>query len=200
MNLRVIWFLLLSPALTQADLKVGDKLPDCSKIPLLDINAEYRPQLSSVASIESSLLSNGVAIIHFCSPRQPGTNNQRFIEELADLKRAAMSVSYMCNPVAIIPLGEKGRDDVNTILAQNQSAWSQPQMFYEPTFPRPGLYRTFRSTNNEGSSIATPCTYLIGPGRVILAVRNPEDKTPSLSEWLQANLPAKVTPVTNPPT
>ncbi len=199
MNLRVTWFLILAPSFASADLKVGDILPDCSKIPLLDINSEYRPNFSSVASLESSLLSNGVAIVHFCSPRQAGTNNTRFIEELADIKRAAMSVSYMCNPIAIIPLGQKGRDDVNTILSQNQTSWSQPQIFYEPTFPRPGLYRTFRSSNNEGSSIATPCTYLIGPGRTILAVRGPEDKTPPLAEWLEANLPSKVTPITNPP-
>jgi len=186
-----------------ADLQVGDILPNCSKIPLVGIDSAYKPALTTVQSIETSLLSNGVAIVHFCSPRPPraGSNEASFFDQISDLQKGALSVTYPCSIVAVVPFGEKGRADSQMILAQNQDKlFPTTQVNFEPTYPRPGLYRTFRSgaSGEEGTEISTPWTYLIGPGRKILAIRPPDSQEP-LFNWLEKNLPKKVSAVINPP-
>lgn len=184
------------------DLKAGDTLPNCSKIPLLSIGTNYRPQPTSVQSLEGELLSDGIVIVHFCSPRPPrGTAFETsFIDQLSDLQKAAQSVSYPCNAVAVVPLGDKGKDDAATFLNQSaEKPWGATSIYYEPTFPRPGLYRTFRpGTAADGSDITTPWTYLIAPGRKIIAVRDPDSKV-KLYDWLQQNLPQTVTAVPKEP-
>lgn len=194
---------LLIPTLATADLKAGDTLPDCSKIPLLPIGNEYRPQPSSVQSLEKSLLTDGVAIVHFCSPRPPRGEafETKFVEQLSDLQKAAQSVSYPCRPIAVVPLGEKGNTDAAVLLSSSEEkVWGQTTLYYEPTFPRPGLYRTFRSdVAADGSDITTPWTFLVGPGRKVLAVRAP-DSAVKLYDWLQQNLPQTVVPVPKEPT
>lgn len=191
-------------ALTFAeDLKVGDTLPNSSKIPLLPLTADYRPQPATVFSLERNLRNDGVSIVHFCSPRPPrkGAFVSPFIEELVDLQRAALSVSYPCNAIAVVPFGSKGREDVMAVIGQSdQRGWNDTQIYYEPTFPRPGLYRTFRpgQVTDTGSEITTPWTYLIGPGRKVLAIR-PPDSAVKLYDWLQANLPDSVSPVPGQP-
>lgn len=185
-----------------AELKAGDILPDCSKIPLLSVDSEYRPQPASVESLEKSLLNDGVAIVHFCSPRPPrgGTFETSFVQQLSDLQKAAQSVSYPCNALAVVPYGEKGKQDAGLLIRQSQDKpWGETPIYYEPTFPRPGLYRTFRpGTASDGSDIVTPYTYVIGPGRKILAVREPDNKL-GLYDWLQQNLPTTVTAVAKDP-
>lgn len=185
-----------------AELKAGDTLPDCSKIPLLSVDAEYRPQPASVESLEKSLLNDGVTIVHFCSPRPPrgGVFETTFVQQLSDLQKAAQSVSYPCNALAVVPYGEKGKQDAGLLIRQSQDKpWGETPIYYEPTFPRPGLYRTFRpGTASDGSDIVTPYTYLIGPGRKILAVREADSKV-GLYDWLQQNLPATVTAVAKDP-
>jgi outer membrane protein assembly factor BamB len=195
--------LTLVPMVTYAsDLKAGDTLPDCTKIPLLNIATDYRPQLSSVSSLETALLSDGVVIVHFCTPRPPrgGAFESSFVEQLSDLQKAAQSVAYPCRAVAVLPFGEKGRADASLMIEQSPTKpWGETQIFYEPTFPRPGLYRTFRpGTGEGGGEITAPFTYLIGPGRKILAVRDPAS-TIKLYDWLQQNLPATVVAVPNLP-
>ena len=202
-----VFGLLIAP-LAKADIKVGDTLPDCSKIPLISIDANYRPQPSGGASLESDLLFDGVAIVHFCSPRpQRGSAFQTaFVEELSDLRKAAQSVPYPCRAVAVVPLGEKGRQDAMTLLdASPEKPWGDISLFYEPTYPRPGVYRTFHpgasgvaDSGKAAGDIATPWTYLIGPGRKVLAIRAPDSKA-RLYEWLQENLPANVIAVPKPP-
>lgn len=196
---------LVGVAAVRADLQVGAILPDCSKIPLIPIDSEFEPQQTTVASLEGDLLSDGIAIVHFCSPRPPrGAPFQvSLVEDLSDLKKAAQSVPYPCRAVAVVPFGEKGREDAETLLqATPQKPWGALSLFYEPTYPRPGLYRTFHpGASGSGSgdaAIRTPWTYLIGPGRKVLAVRPPDSGVP-LYEWLQQNLPASVEAVPKAP-
>ena len=192
--------LLLPAIVAQAsDLKAGDTLPNCSKIPLVNVSSDYRPQKFGVASLESALLSDGVAIVHFCSPRPPrhAPFETAFIEQLSDLQKAAHSVSYPCKVVAVVPFGDKGRADAATLIEQSQDKpWGDAHIYFEPTFPRPGLYRTFRpGTSGEGGAeITAPWTYLFGPGRKILAVRC-QESTVRLYYWLQQNLPEAFVPV-----
>jgi len=198
------WLLATPAPRSAADLKPGDTLPDCGKIPLLSITSEYRPHPSFVASLERHLLSDGVAIVHFCSPRpsRTGAFETSFVEELSALQKAAQAVSYRCNPVAVVPFGEKARGDAETLLeASEKKPWGNTEIYYEPTFPRPGLYHTFRpaSADPSGKNVATPWTYLIGPGRKILAVRGPEEPG-DLYSWLQRNLPETVVPAPKSPT
>lgn len=186
-----------------ADLKLGDKLPNCSKIPLLPISAEFRPQTWGVSSLEGSLLFNGVVIVHFLSPRPPrrAAFQTDFVEQLSDLRKAEQSVSYPCRAVAVVPFGEKGRADAQTLIdASDTKPWGDVQVYFEPTFPRPGLYRTFRPGTgaDSGGEVATPYTYLIGPDRKIIAVREPKDSG-KLYDWLQSNLPETVTAVPKSP-
>lgn len=182
-----------SATASAADLKAGDTLPNCSKIPLLPITADYRPQVTGPGSLERSLLNHGVVIVHFCSPRPPrrAPFETSFIEQISDLQKAVQSVSYPCKAVAVVPFGEKGRADASTLLgATEERPWGNTEIYYEPTFPRPGLYRTFRpgSSGTGEAAIAAPYTFLIGPGRKILAVR-PPDSPVKLYDWLQQNLP-----------
>lgn len=191
----------LSPV---GDLGVGDKLPDTRKIPLLSIETRpYRPQPGrSPGSLEDRLLTNGVAIVHFTSPRPKDGAEATFIQELSALQRAALGVSYPCNAVAIVPFGEKGAEDASVLLdASEQKVWGDPHIYWEPTFPRPGLYRTFRPNAGGGGErpIETPLTFLIGPGREILAVREPGDGE-DLYAWLKKSLPAEVKAVPKDPT
>lgn len=200
---QLILALLAVPITAHAlDLKAGDTLPDCSKIPLLSVDNQYKPQPASVESFEKSLLSDGVAIVHFCSPRPPRGSafETSFVEQLSDLQKAAQSVSYPCNAMAVVPYGEKGKQDALLLISQSQDKpWGNTAIYYEPTFPRPGLYRTFRNgVAADGTDITTPWTYIIGPGRKILAVRDPESKV-KLYDWLQQNLPATVTAVAKDP-
>lgn len=190
----------------RADLQVGGLLPDCSKIPLISIDSEFEPQPSSVESLEPDLLSDGVAIVHFCSPRpvRGAAFQSALVDELSDLMKAAQSVPYPCRAVAVVPLGDKGREDAMTLLnASPAKPWGGLSLFYEPTYPRPGLYRTFHpgasgAGDSGGVEISTPWTYLIGPGRKILAIRSP-DSTVRLYDWLQQNLPASVVAVPKAP-
>jgi outer membrane protein assembly factor BamB len=124
------------------------------------------------------------------------------VDELSALQRAAHTVPYPCDPVAVVPLGEKGRRDTATLLEESPtSIWGDTPILYEPTFPRPGLYRTFRpeSAAYTDQDITTPWTYLIGPDRKIIAVRSPGEQG-QLYEWLQRSLPDSVVPAARPPT
>ncbi|MCH8275207.1 MAG: PQQ-binding-like beta-propeller repeat protein [Armatimonadetes bacterium] len=185
------------------DLRPGDKLPDCSKIPLLPITAPYRPAAHDVASLEDMLHADGVVIVHFTSPRprRPDVFEIALVEEVSALQKAAQGVPYPCTPVAVLPFGEKGRADAAILLAAGgERPWGNARIFYEPTYPRPGLYRTFRpgSGGLGDREITTPWTYLIGPGRAILAMRSPDDAE-DLYAWLQRNLPKKVVAVPKAP-
>ncbi len=186
-----------------ADLKVGDALPNCSKIPLILIQNEFRPQSWGVTSLEQSMLHDGIVILHFCSPRPPrkGTYESSFVSQLSDLQKAAQSVPYACNPVAVVPFGEKGKDDAAVFLeASETKPWGNVAIHYEPTFPRPGLYRTFHSdaSGDSPNSLNTPWTYIIGPDRKIIAERRPDSTVP-LYDWLQQNLPDTVIAVPKQP-
>jgi len=202
-NVSLLLALLIEVPALARDLEPGDRLPDCRKIPLLAITSDYQPEAHRVASLEDLLLSDGVVILHFCSPRPPrrGAFKTFFIEELSALQKAAQSVPYPCTPVAVVPFGEKGRRDAATLLAASEEKpWGNTRLFYEPTFPRPGLYRTFRPGSSAAGEreITTAWTYLIGPGREILAVRAPGEDG-QLYDWLQQNLPDQVVPVPREP-
>lgn len=112
-NLSLLLVLLIGIPSSARDLEPGDRLPDCRKIPLLPITNDYQPEMHRVASLEDLLLSDGVVILHFCSPRPPrrGAFKTFFIEELSALQKAAQSVPYPCTAVAVVPFGEKGRRD-----------------------------------------------------------------------------------------
>ncbi len=202
------------------DLAPGDLLPDCSKIPLIAISdlraageassdeeraagKPYTPPSYGAPCLEDLLLPDGVVIVHFCSPRAPrkGAYRTYLIEELSALEKAAHSVPYPCVAVPVVPLGEKGRLDTITTWAETKDAsWAWRPVYYEPTFPRPGLYRTFRpaAATGGGEEITTSWTYLIGPDRRILAVRPPGGDG-QLYDWLQQNLPATVAVPALPP-
>lgn len=45
--------------LAGAELQVRDKLPDCSKVPLLPLGCSYHPQADDVATLERMLLGDG---------------------------------------------------------------------------------------------------------------------------------------------
>jgi outer membrane protein assembly factor BamB len=190
------------------DLQPGDVLPDCSKIPLLSTKAPGRsgdgapPIGQRTPSLEDSLLPDGVAIVHFCSPRAPrgGPFRSFFVEELSALQKAAHGAPYPCVVVPVVPLGEKGLRDAETILREAETeAWGNSTVYYEPTYPRPGLYRTFRpgATAYGDGDITTPWTYLVGPDRKIIAARAPGEE-PGLYDWLQQNLPETIVPVPRP--
>jgi len=192
------------------DLAAGDVVPDCSKIPLAPMTSAYEPKPGRAAvaqrapSLEDLLRPDGVVVLHFCSPRGPrrGRAKRDFAEELSALQRAAHTLPYPCRPVPVVPLGEKGRQDTANLLKESRTRiWGDTPILYEPTFPRPGLYRTFRpgSAAYGEQDITTPWTYLIGPDRKIIAVRGPADEG-QLYEWLQRNLPDTVVPVARPPT
>lgn len=186
----------------EQSLRVGDKLPDCSKIPLLTIDSEYRPATHRVVSVEHLLNPSGVAIVHFASPR-PVDRSQfaiSLVEEVSALQRAAQSVPYACRAIAVLPFGEKARADANVLLNLPEAKpWGDPQIYYEPTYPRPGLYRTFHpGADDYGKQpIVTPYTYIIGPDRTVLAMRGPDDPA-DLQTWLLENLPSRVIPVSKP--
>ena len=185
--------LLLAPCLSQ-ELPQGSTLPDCSKIPLVSINGQYRPEVYGTRSVEDLLLPDGVVILHFASPRPPRKEGFKtyFVEEVSALAKAAMSVPYPCIPIVVVPFGDNGRQDTSTLIAATEARpWGETNIYYEPTFPRPGLYRTFHP-GAAGNDIVVPWTYLIGPGRKVLAVRQPGNPL-NLYDWLQQNLPANVT-------
>ena len=191
--------LLSSPRV--ADLQPGQFLPDVSKIPLLPVATEYRPQNWGVSSLEQMMLNDGVVIVHFTSPRpaRRGAFETTFLDQLADLQKATLSVPYPCKAVAIVPFGEKGREDTNLVLNPDAvKVWGDPTVYYEPTYPRPGLYRTFRPDAQGAEGVMTPYTYIIGPDRKIIAARGPESSA-KLYDWLQQSLPASVTPVPKSP-
>jgi outer membrane protein assembly factor BamB len=189
------------------DLKAGDSLPDCSKIPLLTVGSRATPadrrSLGQLPpSLESLLRADGVAIVHFCSPRaaRGAAFGTFFVEELSALEKAAHGMPYPCAVVPVLPLGEKGRQDAQTLLeATETKSWGSPTIYWEPTFPRPGLYRTFRPGTSayDDGGLTTSWTYLVGPDRRIIAVRAPGE-TAGLYDWLQHNLPEKVVPVARP--
>jgi len=173
--------LLLLPGRSQAqDLKPGDKLPDCSKIPLAQTTQPYRPQAHDVVSLEDLLLDDGIVILHFTTPRPPkgGAFKTTFVEELSAVQKAVQGTTYPCRPVVVVPFGEKGRQDADTLVrATGEKPWGGVHLYYEPTFPRPGLYRTFRpgAAATGDQPLVTPCTYLLGPDREILATRGPNE-------------------------
>ncbi len=179
-----------------AALEVGDRLPDCSKIPLASVRG------SEGRSVEELLVADGVLIVHFASPRPAAGATFRvwLAEELSALRKATVTTTYPCRAVVVLPFGRKSGEDAYTVLAATE-ADSRPwgggaPLYYEPTFPRPGLYRTFRP-EAEGASVKTPLTWLIGPDRRILAVRT-EREGGQLYDWLVAHLPASLT-ATVPP-
>ena len=187
-------------------LTVGDRLPDVSKIPLVSLNArQYRPEPYTVPSLEDLLQPDGVVILHFLSPRPPrqGEFQLWFAEEIGAVVKAALSTPYPCRAVPVVPYGEKGRDDARQVLAAAdwQALWGQPNQYpawWEPTFPRPGLYRTFRPAAGDGQPIATPLTFIIGPDRTILAERQANEGG-QLYDWLLANLPETIEPTVHEP-
>jgi outer membrane protein assembly factor BamB len=191
------------------DLEAGDVVPDCGKIPLPGIKAAYEPKPGyapvgqRAPSLEDLLQPDGVVILHFSSPRGPrrGRAKRDFAEELSALQQAAHTVPYPCQPVPVVPFGDKGREDTGTFLRENRTpVWGDTPIYYEPTFPRPGLYRTFRpgAAAYTEQDITTPWTYLIGPDRTIIAARGPEEDG-QLYDWLQRSLPESVVPVAKPP-
>ena len=100
-----------------------------------------------------------------------------------------------------MPFGEKGQTDVATLLEETEEkSWTGLSVYYEPTFPRPGLYRTFRpgSAAYGDGGITTSWTYLIGPDRKIIAVRAP-GQDGELYDWLQQSLPGNIVPIPRPP-
>jgi len=192
-------------------LEPGETLPDCSKIPLVEVRTSFTPSPGGAAvsysppSLEDMLLPDGVAIVHFCSPRpNPGTQTSFFIEELAALAKAARTVAYPCRPIPVVPLGEKGRHDTLAALNEAEAAGDGiargVTVSYEPTWPRPGLYRTFRPGHAGFSDqeITTSWTYLIGPDRTVIAARGPGEGG-QLYDWLVANLPPVVVPAPRKP-
>jgi outer membrane protein assembly factor BamB len=210
----VVLFLLAAVLSSSAqDLNPGDKVPDCSKIPLIPVGTSYsaeggdKPISQRAPSLEDVLLSDGVVILHFCSPRPPrgGALKTYFLEELSALDKAARVVPYPCSPVAVVPLGVKGREDTLALIGEweeeQERAWIGPPIYYEPTFPRPGLYRTFRpgTAAYSDQEITTSWTYLIGPEREIIAVRAPGEDG-QLYDWLQAHLPDSIVPAPREPT
>ena len=186
-----------------ADLQPGDVVPDCSKIPLVPISQGYRPGSDLPRSLEHLLRKDGVVIVHFLSPRpeRGAPFETYFAAQLSALAKATHSVAYPCTAVPVVPLGEKGRMDALRALQDRElDVWMQLPVYYEPTFPRPGLYRTFRpQAAGEQESITTSWTYLIGPERTILAVRAPSQDG-QLYDWLQGNLPENVVEAALAPT
>jgi len=186
-------------------LTVGDKLPDTSKIPLVSWSQEYRPEPFNVPSLEHLLQPDGVVVLHFLSPRPPrqGAFEIWFAEELGALSKAALTTPYPCRVVPVVPFGEKGRQDAIEVMADadRDALWGKDRpaaIWWEPTFPRPGLYRTFRPGAGDDQPIATPLTFIIGPERTILAERT-ANQGGQLYDWLLANLPATIEPnVRNP--
>ena len=189
------------------DLKPGDVLPDCSKIPLLPlgigIGQGYNPNSGALPpSIENLLRTDGVTIVHFCSPRaaRGAAFGSFLIEELSALQKAAQGAAYPCRVVPVVPLGDKGRRDAQMLLdAAETKPWGNPTVYWELTYPRPGLYRTFRPGTSayDDGAITTSWTYLIGPDRRIIAVRAPGEEL-GLYDWLERNLPEKIVPVARP--
>ena len=204
------WWAVLAVAMATSagaqDLKPGDKLPDCRKVPLLTIRAEYHPQFDHLSSIESLLLSDGVLIVHFTSPRPARGGPFRIWlgEELAALHKACLTTPYRSRAIAVVPLGEKGRLDALSVLAnETKREWQGDpavDLFYEPTWPRPGLYRAFRpgASEDEAHGLSLPLTVVIGPDRRILAMRGASE-TGELYEWLAANLPRSIVAPPKPP-
>lgn len=181
---------------------VGEKLPVVDKIPLAALEEDWVPKFYGDRTLENLLLDNGLVILHFTAPRPPrqGYFQTFFTEELSALRKAALSVPYPCRALAVIPFGEKGRDDARTLLElaerEKRPPWAGgAEVFWEPTWPTPGLYLTLRP---EATTIETPVTYLIGPDRQILGIRA-QNEGGQLYDWLQANLPASVKPAPRAP-
>lgn len=186
-------------------LTVGDQLPDVSKVPLVPWAQDYRPEPFSVPSLEALLPVDGVAVVHFLSPRPPrqGEFQVWFAEEIVALTKAALSTPYPCRIVPVVPFGEKGRQDAMLVMvaAERDALWGRgraAQVWWEPTFPRPGLYRTFRPGAGDDQPIATPLTFILGPDRTILAERT-ANQGGQLYDWLLANLPATITAAVRDP-
>ncbi|MBI5833800.1 MAG: PQQ-binding-like beta-propeller repeat protein [Armatimonadetes bacterium] len=188
------------------DLKPGDRLPDCHKVPLLTLGAEYRPHYDQVPSLESLLLSDGVLVVHFTSPRPPRNAPFRtwLGEEVAALGKACLTAPYRTRAVVVVPLGDKGRRDALTVLANSPDKPWQGQdrvdLFYEPTWPRPGLYRTFRpgAAEDEAHGLTLPLTVVLGPHREIIALRG-SGEGGELYDWLVRSLPAQLITAPRPP-
>jgi len=84
-------------------------------------------------------------------------------------------VPYPCKAVAIVPFGTKGRSDARVIIDASQNKpWGDTSLYYEPTYRDPGSIEPSAGTDGDGGAeITTPWTFLIGPGRKVLAVRAP---------------------------
>lgn len=187
-----IALLLGSKGLAQ-DLKAGDALPNCSKIPLVPLHSTPSRQNSFAGAFDRLLLPDGVVIVHFCTPRVPfgSPTDSPLLAELAVLRRASQSVPYPCAVAAVVPLGEKGRQDTIELLNDDvRTRLAEGIVYWEPTYPRPGLFRTF----TKSDEIATPLTAIIAPGRKVLAIRTHSNTEP-LESWLAKNLPPSVVPV-----
>ncbi|MBP8953381.1 MAG: S-layer homology domain-containing protein [Armatimonadetes bacterium] len=91
-----------------ADLGPGDRLPDCSKVPVLTVQQAYRTDLHDVPSLEQLLIPDGVTVVRFCSPRAPrgGAFRSFFLKELSSLKKGMHNMPYPCRVVPVIPLGD----------------------------------------------------------------------------------------------
>ncbi len=212
-RLAAVVLLLAACLPAYADLKAGDILPDCSKVPLVSIADGYsaeggsRPISVRPPSVEYHIPDDGVMVLHFCSPRLPrdASGKSYFIEELSALAKAAHTVPYACHVVPVVPLGEKGRRDAQERLRELEEAgdrWAESvDVLYEPTYPRPGLYRTFHPGAEAygAKQITTSWTYIIGPDRRVIAVREP-GANGQLYDWLQQNLPEMVTAAPATPT
>lgn len=180
-----------------ANLKPGDAVPDVSKSALVPLQHDYAPAFYGDPSLEDLLQPDGLVILHFLSPRAPrhAEFKSYFIAELSALRKAQHSVPYPCLAAAVLPFGEKGREDALTMLQVEREGkdrtrpWANgPAIYYEPTWPNPGLYHTFRPDDPQPE---TPVTYLLGPNRKVLAVRQ-EGEGGGLYDWLQANLPEQL--------
>ncbi|MBI2299207.1 MAG: PQQ-binding-like beta-propeller repeat protein [Armatimonadetes bacterium] len=193
----LVLLLLLTGAAVARNLAPGDLLPDVSRIPLAPMSDAYVPKAYGDPSLEPLLPADGLLILHFSAPRPPRHQAFKlyFTEELAALRKAALSTAYPCSAIAVLPFGGKAREDAKVLLDIAAKERTLPwgggvPVYYEPTFPRPGLFLTLRP---DDAAITTPCTYLIGPDRRLLAIRESGDGN-GLYDWLQENLPDRLQP------
>ena len=180
----------------------GAIVPDCSKVFLLHLEqsaGDARYTETQEGTLEPFLRERAVLILHFCNPAAGDWAAQppQFVAEVSAVRRAAAKAPYACHVVLVIPTGRQGADVASTVMGDSRLREQQPwggasteDLYWEPGYPRPGLYRTFRPGGAlEAAEVAQlPATYIIGPGRRVLAAR-PTQQEGGLYEWIVANLP-----------
>src|ERR1039458_2139303 len=107
---RAGWIVLLLAAAVHADdLKVGDRLPACDKIPLLPMTGNsfgrgHDLRAEAEESIESLLPDSGGVLVHFTAPRptRNGPFKTYLAEEITALSKAVLTTSYRCRALVIL--------------------------------------------------------------------------------------------------